>query len=228
MPTKKYTREEIAQLIDHSVLTPFCTMLDVVSAARNCLDYGVSYLCLYPIHVTALQALPVSETLKLIAVIGFPGGMQHLPSKLEEIYHAYEADEYDIVANGSFLRESAYKRYEDEINRLVIAARPKPVKVILECCNLTHDQITTGTLLAIHAGAAFIKTSTGFGRHGAQVQDVEHIRRVIRNLKSDVQIKAAGDIRCHGDVQDMLAAGASRIGTSYTFKILDHWPKDGE
>lgn len=228
MPTKKYTREEIARLIDHSVLAPFCTMLDVIIAARNCHHYHVDHLCLYPIHVTALQALPVSKMLKLIAVIGFPSGMSDLRSKRSEIFYTPDANEYDIVANGSFLRESAYKRYEDEINRLVIAARPKPVKVILECCNLTHDQITTGTLLAIHAGAAFIKTSTGFGKHGARAKDVEHIWRVIRNLKSDVQIKAAGGIHSRYDVRDLLDAGATRIGTSHTFEILDHWPKDGE
>lgn len=225
MSTQKYTRKEIAQLIDHAVLSPFASETDALKALPKCHEYGVNHLCLYPVHIDALRRYN-TKPITLIAVIGFPGGMQSLRAKLAEVNYTLEADEFDVVINGGLLKDHQYSKFRDELSRIVTAAYPRPVKAIMECCYLTSDELTTGCMLACQAGVSYLKTSTGFGTYGARVEDVKQMRRVIRDMKSSVDVKAAGGIHIPADVQKFLAAGATRIGTSHTFDILDHWPKE--
>jgi len=214
------TRSELALLLDHSVLKPESTADDIIAGAGVVRSWAIGYFCVQPCWVTrAFDALAGTDA-KVISVVGFPHGCDRPGTKARaaEIALADGAREIDTVMNFGALRSGDRATVIADIEAVVRAAKGFPVKVILETAALTDAEKQLGCRLALDAGAAFVKTSTGFhASGGATVADVQLMRAVVG---PNFGVKASGGIRNLADVQAMLAAGANRIGTSASAAIL--------
>jgi deoxyribose-phosphate aldolase len=156
---------------------------------------------------------------KPIAVVGFPLGAGTTSAKTFETREAIRAGaaEIDMVINIGQLKAKNYAYVECDIREVVQAAKPRPVKVILETGALTRDEKVIGCALSKAAGAAFVKTSTGFGPGGATAEDIALMRAVVGD---DVGVKASGGVRTTADAQRMVEAGANRLGASASVAIV--------
>lgn len=217
------THAEVAAMIDHAVLSPACTRDDILAACELAKAHRVGCLCVPPCWVdTIVEALKGSET-KPTAVVGFPFGYTIAAAKSREAEElvARGCLELDMVMNHSLLRAGRIDDVTADIASVagaMGASADGPIlKVILETCYLTEEQIALGVAAAVEGGAQFVKTSTGFGSHGATP---EHVRLLRTLAPAHIGVKAAGGIRTLADLEAMVAAGASRIGTSATADIL--------
>src|SRR5690606_9306977 len=158
-------------------------------------------------------------SVKPIAVVGFPLGAMTPTAKAFEAREAVRsgAREIDMVINIGALKSKDYALVADDICKVVQASKPYPVKVILETGGLSYDEKVIGCALSKAGGAAFVKTSTGFGKGGATVEDIELMRRIVGD---DIGVKASGGVRSTEDAQKMMAAGANRIGASASVAIV--------
>jgi len=214
------TPQQLAAMLDHSVLKPESTALDIRAGADVVRAWGVGYYCVPPCWV-ALAAGAASDTdARIISVVGFPHGTDRpdVKAKATELAIDDGAREIDTVLHFGALRSGDAKAVAADIAAVVGAAERVPVKVILETAALTDDEIRLACRLAVDAGAAFVKTSTGF--HPAGGASAAAVRLLRATVGPDVGVKASGGIRTLADVQAMLAAGATRIGTSATAAIL--------
>ena len=214
------TRQQLARLLDHSVLKPDSTAQDIAAGADAVRTWNVGYYCVQPCWV-ALAADALARTnSRVISVVGFPHGADRpeVKARAVELAIADGAREIDMVMNFGELRSGDAAGPAADIAAVVRAARGVPVKVILETAALDQDQKRLACRLAVMAGAAFVKSSTGFHpAGGATVADVALMRSVVG---PEVGVKASGGIRTLADAQAMLAAGANRIGTSASAAIL--------
>jgi deoxyribose-phosphate aldolase len=213
------TSADIAPFIDHTLLKPDATREDVVKLAEEARKYGFATVCVNSTHVgTAARVLSGSKTVP-IAVVGFPLGAALPSAKAFEAREAIRcgAREIDMVINLGAIKAKDYGLAFQDISRVVEASRPHPVKVILETSQLSQDEKIAGCVLAKAAGAAFVKTSTGFTGGGATADDVALMRRVVGE---DVGVKASGGIRSSEDAMKMIQAGANRIGASASVAII--------
>lgn len=210
---------ELARRIEHAVLQPAATERDVEDAARTALRWGIRALVVKPCHVRLAARLLAESGVKVVTVVGFPHGGHTTETKVAETRQAVAAgaQEMDMVINIGALRQRQTAAVFFEIRSVVEAASGLPVKVILENAYLTDAQKRLACRLAARAGAAYVKTSTGFGPKGATAADVALMRRIVMR---PVGVKAAGGIRTHADAMAILAAGADLIGTSATEAIL--------
>jgi deoxyribose-phosphate aldolase len=162
-----------------------------------------------------LQGTPV----KPIAVVGFPLGAATSQAKAFEAKEAIRAgaEEIDMVVNIGAMKSRDYATVHNDIKTVVEASRPHKVKVIIETAQLNHDEKVIACALSKTAGAAFVKTSTGFGGGGATVEDIELMRNIVG---SDMEVKASGGIRTTEDAKKMIEAGANRIGASASVAIV--------
>lgn len=218
-PDKVRTSGDIAQYIDHTLLKPDATRDEVVKLAEEARKYGFATVCVNSTNVgTAARVLQGSKTVP-IAVVGFPLGAALPSAKAFETREAIRcgAKEIDTVINIGALKARDYALVLKDVSMVVEAARPIPVKVILETSQLTNDEKIVGCALSKAAGAAFVKTSTGFGGGGATAEDVALMRRVVGE---DVGVKASGGVRSTDDAMRMIAAGANRIGASASVAIV--------
>ena len=208
------TRAELARLIDHSVLKPESTELDIRAGADVVRAWQIGYYCVQPCWVSlAAEALRGTDA-KVVTVIGFPHGCDNPDVKRLATATAIAdgAQEIDMVMNFGALRSAHATLVVADIEGVVLAAQGIPVKVILETAALTDGEKLLACRLACDAGAAFVKTSTGFHpAGGATVADVLLLRRAVG---SAVGVKASGGIRSLADAQALIAAGANRLGTS--------------
>ena len=209
-------RDQLAALIDHTLLKPEATRADVTALLREAEELGTYSVCVSP------SMLPAETTVKVATVCGFPSG-QHAPSlKAAEAADSVSkgADEVDMVLNVGLARAGEFAAVEDEI-RAVREAAPSPVvlKVIIESAALEDEQIVGVCGAAERAGADFVKTSTGFHPAGGAS---EHAVRLMRATVGDrLGVKASGGIRTREAAEAMVAAGASRLGLSSSRAILD-------
>jgi deoxyribose-phosphate aldolase len=213
------TSADIAPYIDHTLLKPDATREEVVKLAEEARRYGFATVCVNPVNVgTVARILAGSKTIP-IAVIGFPMGASLPGAKAFEAREAIRcgAREIDMVINIGALKSKDYGLVFKDIATVVDAAKPHPVKVILETSKLTDQEKIVGSALAKAAGAAFVKTSTGFGGGGATAEDVALMRSVVGD---DVGVKASGGIRSAEDAMRMIKAGANRIGASASVAIV--------
>lgn len=218
---KKLTRARLAEVIEHSVLSPAATREDIVhgcALARSC---GVYAFVVQP-YWTKLAAKKLEGCdVKTVSVISFPHGASLAKTKAYEAAHLVSlgAREIDMVMNVAALKCQNYTDVAHDIAGVVVSVeRDKvPVKVILETALLTLDEIETACSIARDAGAAFVKSSTGYGKGGATVDAIRAMREAVGD---DMGVKASGGIRTLADVEKMLDAGADRIGTSSTEKIF--------
>ncbi|MCE9667433.1 deoxyribose-phosphate aldolase [Myxococcus stipitatus] len=210
---------DVAPYIDHTLLKPEARTEDVVKVAEEARRYGFATVCVNSSHVaTAAKVLEGAKTVP-IAVVGFPLGVALPSAKAFEAREAIRAGarEIDMVIHVGALKAREFARVHQDIVAVVEASRPWPVKVILETSLLTDEEKVFACLLSKSAGAAFVKTSTGFGTGGATVEDVALMRLTVGE---DVGVKASGGIRSADDAMKMLRAGANRLGASASVAIV--------
>src|ERR1700687_4762495 len=225
-PDSVRNSRDIAPYIDHTLLRPDATREEVVKLATEALQHGFATVCVSSANVaTAARVLAGSKTVP-IAVVGFPLGAALPSAKAFEAREAVRcgAREIDMVMNIGAIKAKEYELVLKDIAAVVQAVRPHPVKVILETSQLSNEEKAIGSALAKAAGAAFVKTSTGFGGGGATVEDVALMRRVVGE---DVGVKASGGIRSTEDALRMIAAGANRIGASASVAIVGGQKSNG-
>jgi deoxyribose-phosphate aldolase len=214
------TRSEVACILDHSVLKPESTERDILAGADLVRAWAIGFYCVQPSFVSvAVDALRDSAS-RVVSVVGFPHGCDRSGVKTKAAALAVEdgAAEIDMVMNVARFRSGRVQAVADGIAQVVRAVPGIPVKVILETCLLTDEEKAIACRLVQDAGAAFVKTSTGFNPGGgATVADVRLMRATVG---PDFGVKAAGGIRTLQDAVAMLEAGANRIGTSASNTIL--------
>ncbi|GAB6179255.1 deoxyribose-phosphate aldolase [Desulfotomaculum defluvii] len=215
------TIDTIAKTIDHTLLKAEATKEQIEKLAFEAKEYGFAAVCVNPVWVeTAFNILKNTPEIKVATVIGFPLGATLPEVKAFETQRAieYGATEVDMVINIGALKEKQDHWVERDIQAVVAAARGKAlVKVIIETSLLTEEEKIRACRLAVAAGADFVKTSTGFSTGGATLKDVSLMRQVVGPT---IGVKASGGIRSKEDAQGMLAAGATRIGTSAGVAIV--------
>ena len=210
---RNLTLDEFCGLIDHTLLKPDATPQEIQRVCDEAREYGFASVCVNSCYVAMVNELLTGVEVKPCAVVGFPLGAMDTESKAYEAATAVQngAEEIDMVLNIGRLKAGDDGDVFSDMVRVIQAAGDTPVKVILETCLLTDDEKIRACVLAKRAGAAYVKTSTGFSAAGATVEDVALLRRTVGD---DMGVKAAGGIRTVGDVLRMMDAGASRIGTS--------------
>jgi len=214
------TRNDLARMIDHSVLKPEATLRDVRAGADIVRQWNIGFYCVQPYWVAlAVEALADADA-SVVSVIGFPHGCDRRDVKVRgaALAVAEGAREIDMVLNFGALKSGDAMAAADDIEAVVREVPGIPVKVILETGALTENEKTLACRLTRDAGASFVKTSTGFHpAGGATIADVRLLRTAVG---PDFGVKASGGIRALADALAMIDAGANRIGTSASVEIL--------
>jgi len=213
-------KKEMASYIDHTILKPDATRDEIVKVCREALQYGFASVCVNPCHVRLVSQELKGSGVKTCAVVGFPLGANTTEIKAYEAKKAVldGAREVDMVINIGALKQGDMEYVENDIAQVVKASGGALVKVIIEACLLTDEEKIAACMAAKKAGAGFVKTSTGFGAGGATAEDVALMRRTVG---SDMGVKASGGIRSFRDALKMIDAGASRIGSSSSVRIIN-------
>lgn len=206
---------------DHTNLKANATSVDIIKLCDEAKEYDFYSVCVNGAYVTLAKEQLQDTDIKVTAVVGFPLGMMTSDAKVFETVQACKdgADEIDMVINVGALKEKKFDLIETEIASIVSAAAEYDaiVKVIMEVCYLSPDEISKVCRLAIKAGAAFVKTSTGFGSSNGSPEVVSRIKKM---MGGKIQIKAAGGIRDLKAAQKMINRGADRIGSSSSVAIM--------
>ncbi len=217
-----YTQAQVAKAIDHAVLKPEMTTSDICRHAAMCKARGIGALCVRPSDVALAAAELVGSGCRVCAVIGFPHGASHSEVKALEAKLAIAdgADELDMVMNIGRFRSGDHELVRRDIEAVVAVARQSNVlvKVILETCLLTADEISSACLIARDAGADYVKTSTGFAAGGATP---ESITIMLDTVGKDLKVKASGGIRDWLTAVAYLEQGCSRLGVGDSEAVLD-------
>ncbi|MEZ5352116.1 MAG: deoxyribose-phosphate aldolase [Bryobacteraceae bacterium] len=211
----------MAAMIDHTLLRPDATQAEIAKLCAEARRYGFASVCVNPYWVTQAAAALHGSAVKVCTVIGFPLGATTTDAKVAETAAAIRcgAQEVDMVINVGALKSGDAGRVRQDIAGVVAAAHPAGalVKVILETALLSDDEKRIACAMAKAAGADFVKTSTGFAKHGATVHDIALMREAVG---PSMGVKASGGIRTREDAQAMALAGATRIGASASVKIV--------
>ena len=212
---------ELAKYIDHTLLKTDAQRADVTKLIEEAKAYHFASVCVSPIWVSYVSEALRDTGIKTCTVIGFPQGATPSAVKAFETKQAVAdgADEVDMVIAIGRLKDGDDAYVKADIEAVVRAAHGKALtKVIIETCLLTDEEKRRACLLAKEAGADFVKTSTGFAAGGATAADVRLMRESVGEAMG---VKAAGGIRSRADAEAMLAAGATRLGTSSGVKIVE-------
>ncbi|MGV2941850.1 deoxyribose-phosphate aldolase [Mesobacillus sp. LC4] len=213
---------DLARMIDHTLLKANATEAEIVKLAEEAKEYKFASVCVNPTWVKkASEILKDVEGVEVCTVIGFPLGATTSEVKAFETKDAIEngATEVDMVINIGALKDKQYDLVEKDIKAVVDAAKGKALtKVIIETCLLTDEEKEMACKLSVNAGADFVKTSTGFSTGGATVEDIALMRKTVG---PDLGVKASGGVRSLEDAQNMIEAGATRIGASSGVAIVN-------
>ncbi|MBO9040232.1 MULTISPECIES: deoxyribose-phosphate aldolase [Curtobacterium] len=214
------TVDAVRGLIDHAILKPELTRADVDAQLDEAAAHRVFSVCVRPSDVAHAVERLTGTGVGVGTVIGFPHGTTSTAAKVAESLQALAdgAFELDMVQNIGAAKSGDWQRVEQDVRAVVDAAGDTVVKVILETAFLTDDEIVAASRAAQTAGAAFVKTSTGFAGGGATA---EHIALMRRTVGADTGVKASGGVRGLDTLLEMVEAGADRIGTSASARILD-------
>jgi deoxyribose-phosphate aldolase len=210
---------DTAKILDYSLLRPDSKEADIIKLCEESAAHEFHSVCIHPAFINTARVALFRTHVKVCTVIGFPLGMTLPRVKTYEAIEAQlsGADELDIVSNTGLIKSGDWDAVENEIDG-IIAATPGAVhKVIIEACYLTDDEKKRACLAVMRSGAEFIKTSTGFGTGGAEINDVKLIKSV---TGGKIGIKASGGINTLNDVLAFIKAGATRIGTSSGVEIM--------
>ncbi len=215
--------DKLVKLIDHTLLRPEATAEEIERLCQEASKYGFYSVCVNPTWVAKARQLLRGTSVKVCAVVGFPLGAQSPDIKTLEARRALRevAQEIDMVINIGALKSKDDKLVGRDIRGVVeVCIDAHAVsKVILETALLTDEEKVRGCQLAMKAGASFVKTSTGFSKAGATVEDVALMARTVAPRR--LGVKAAGGVRTYADVLKMVEAGATRVGSSNSVKIVE-------
>lgn len=204
--------KDILSKCDHTLLKPTATLSEIKALCDEGIEYGVASVCIPPAYVKEAREY-VGDRLRICTVVGFPNGYSASVTKSFEALEAIRlgADEIDTVINLGDLKDGRYEKILAELRALRKGCKEKILKVIIETCLLTDEEIVKMCEIVTGSGADYIKTSTGFSSGGATVHTVRLMRE---NVGRDVKVKAAGGISSFEDAEALIEAGADRLGTS--------------
>jgi deoxyribose-phosphate aldolase len=231
LSSKTITYEQLAKVIDHSLLRPELTEADVIAGCELAARYHVATVCVKPCDVKLAKEVLNDSDVLVSTVVGFPHGSIVTAIKVAEVERAMDdgALELDMVLNIGQLRSGNYDYVREDIKAVCDAAHARgvKVKVIFENVYLTNAEKIVACKLSEAAGADWVKTSTGFAPGGATLEDLRLMRA---NVSENVQVKAAGGVRTLPALLDVIDAGATRCGATATATILDDFKrmKEGE
>lgn len=210
---------ELEKYIDHTYLKPDAQKKDIDKILKEAKQYHFASVCISPIWVAYAHKELEGSGVHVVTVIGFPEGATPTAVKVFETKQAIAdgADEVDMVIPIGMLKDGQYDYVKEDIRLVVKAAGGKMTKVIIETCLLTDDEKIKACEIAKAAGADFVKTSTGFSRGGATVEDVKLMRKAVG---ADMGVKASGGVANKAEAEAMIVAGATRIGTSHGVEIM--------
>lgn len=210
----------LAPYIDHSMLKADATEEVLARYCREAKENGFASVCVNSVNIPFIVNELAGSPVKACSVVGFPLGAMASAAKAFEAKQAVAdgAQEIDMVINLGAAKQGQWDRVEADIKAVVDAAKPALVKVIIECCLLTDAEKVRACQVAENAGAAFVKTSTGFSAGGATIEDVKLMRACVGDR---LGVKAAGGIRTPEFAQALLDAGASRLGAGDGMKLLN-------
>ena len=211
--------KEILSHVDHTLLKATATWEQIKKIAEESIEYGTASICIPQCYLKRLNET-YGDKVNLCTVVGFPLGYNSTSSKVEEIKSARAdgANEIDMVVNIADVKNKDFKKVEDEIRTLKEACGEHILKVIIETCYLDEEEKIAMCHAVTNAKADYIKTSTGFGTAGATMEDILLFKK---HIGPDVKMKAAGGIRSVQDMEDYLAAGVDRLGTSSAIKLIE-------
>lgn len=210
---------DIAGMIDHTLLKAEATRDEVVQLCEEARKYHFASVCVNTTWVPLCKSLLAGSGVMVCTVVGFPLGAMAPMAKAYEARDAVRsgAQEVDMVINIGALKSKDYETVFEDICRVVKASAPAAVKVILETSSLTHEEKIIASSLSKLGGAAFVKTSTGFAKGGATVEDVQLMRSIVGR---ELGVKASGGVRTAEDAIKMAQAGANRLGASASIAIV--------
>ncbi|HWQ77291.1 MAG TPA: deoxyribose-phosphate aldolase [Anaerovoracaceae bacterium] len=223
MKSTQITEAEFFRHVDHSLLKPQLTRQEVLEGLRYAKENRCASVCINPHNLDLAAEVLAGTDVKIGTVIGFPSGAHTTITKVMESKDAYSrgAVELDMVIDIGALKSGLTDRVREDI-RAVCEATPAIVKVILETAYLTNEEIVLGSRIAEEAGAAYVKTSTGFASAGATVENVRLMRQ---SVSEKVKVKAAGGMHTLEECLALMEAGADRLGISRTKEIVSEFGK---
>lgn len=210
---------EINKYIDHTNLKAYATKKDIELLCSEAIQNKFASVCVNPYYVSLAHELLIRSNVSVCTVIGFPLGQNTISVKEFEAINAVQegADEIDMVVNIAAIKDRNYSYVKEEIETVRDSIDGKTLKVIIETCYLTKEEIIKMTEICNETFVSFIKTSTGFGSAGAKIEDV----KLMNEHKMDfLEIKASGGIRTFDDACKFIDAGATRLGTSNGITIM--------
>ncbi len=213
---------QINRMIDHTLLKPEATREQIKKICDEALEYNFKSVCVNPYWVNFASEILKGSEVSVCTVIGFPLGANTSLLKSFETEEAVKngASEIDMVLNVGLLKSKEYDLVEEDIKAVVKSAKGKLVKVILETCLLSDEEIIKACELSMEAGVDFVKTSTGFNSEGATTHAVKIMRETVGDK---LGVKASGGIRDLKKSMDMIDSGASRLGVSAGIDIIKEY-----
>ena len=210
--------KEIMRHIDHTLLKPVSTWEGIQALCEEAIEFGAASVCVPPCYIRRIHDT-YGNRLKICTVVGFPLGYSTTEAKLAETRQALAdgVDEVDMVINIAEVKNGHFAFVTDEIRALRQAVGSKVLKVIIETCLLTDEEKTKACELSEEAGAAFVKTSTGFSTGGATLDDIRLMKKTVGDR---MQVKASGGIRTPEFTRELLEAGADRIGAGNGLALI--------
>lgn len=210
---------DLARYIDHTLLKPDATAAEIEQLCAEAREFGLYGVCVNGSRVVQAYHLLEDTEIKVSTVVGFPLGAMDADVKRFEAEAAVDngAHEIDVVLNLGWLKDGDDRSVLRELRDVVEAVEERPVKVILETCLLTREEKIRACHLVLDSGAQFVKTSTGFSAAGATLEDVQLLREAVGE---NFGVKAAGGIRDTATALALIAAGATRLGTSSSLAIV--------
>ena len=228
---KTLTREQLAKTIDQTLIRPVATVTDVQSLCTTAKKNHFAAVVINPSYIAIAKKILNGSDVKVCSVVGYPMGANTIETKVFEARDSVKkgADELDVVINLGMLKSGNYAYIEKEISIIISVIRREQmaeynkqinIKIVLEAGALEKEEIKKVCKIVEESGADFIKTATGFGNRGAELDDVRLIREVVTR---NIGVKAAGGIRTFKDAQALIDAGATRLGTSSGLNIIEEY-----
>ena len=211
---------KLSKYIDHTLLKADASIDSIKKLCNEAKEYDFKSVCVNTCNIEICKNELKDSDVLVCTVIGFPLGAMSTEAKIFETIDAINkgADEIDMVINIGRLKDKNYDYCTDEIKKIKEACKDKTLKVIIETCLLTNEEIVQACNCVMDAGADFVKTSTGFSSAGATFENVKLMKKTV---KDKCLIKAAGGVRSHEDMLKMIELGANRIGTSSGTKLIE-------
>lgn len=217
----------INKFIDHTLLKPIATESDIIQLCEEAKQYNFYSVCVNSCFADLAYKFLKDTDVNVCCVVGFPLGAMSTEAKAFEAKEAIKngAEEIDMVINIGFLKSRDYKAVLNDISKVKEACGDKVLKVILETCDLTKEEIIKASELCVEANADFVKTSTGFGSGGATQADVKIMKKTV---KGKAKIKASGGIRDYETAKHFIDLGVERLGVSSGIAIMNGEKSDAD